>query len=139
VSVAVAPTAPQSLTGPTTLTQNCNQFDQSNPVQPFSVVIDNSRSTVASTYHVIISDPLPIAPDRSTPIPSSTTRYWAVADSPSGNLPPRQRVSIAISPLSTLCQGMPPGTPIEDFHVFVTYGGAATVTVTDSVSPQVIG
>jgi hypothetical protein len=132
-------TMPQSQTGLTTLTHSCNQFDRSNPVQPFLIVLDNSRSTIPSAYQVTISDLPPIAPHESPPTPSSSPIYWAQADAPSGNLPAGRSVSITITPLSTLCQGLPPGTLTQDFHVRITYGGATSVTVTDSIGPQVVG
>jgi hypothetical protein len=135
VHVAVSPTAPTSQTGLLTLGQSCNQFNRSNPVQPFDIVLDNSKSTMTGNYEVIVIDMAPPPPGLLARAPSSSPVYWAQADVPRGILPPKQSVVITITPLSTLCQGMTPRLLSRDFHIFVLYGGSL-VTITDSIASQ---
>jgi hypothetical protein len=136
--VVVAATAPQSQVSATTLTQSCNQFDTSNPVQPFGVVL-NSSSTVDAMYSVSITDPAPSGGGQPTPTPPGTAPYWAQTNTPNGTLPAGQSVRLIITPLGTLCAGMPPGVPPQAFHVVVRYGGPNAVTLTDVITPQVLG
>jgi hypothetical protein len=134
VVVSVQAAAPQSKTGDTALVQSCD--NSSNPVQPFTLLLDGSQGTAESPYSILISDPPPDQGGQVTPTPGGPP-IWATADASSGTIPPAGQPRVIITPAADLCAGVSPNTTV-DLHIVVQLP-AGDVTITDSVQgPTVI-
>jgi hypothetical protein len=133
VAVSVQTASTQSKTSDTTLTQDCGST--TNPVQPFTILLDGSQGTAESPFQILISDPPPDQGGTVTPTPGGPPT-WATADISSGSIPPAGQTQVTITPVANLCQGVPPNTTV-DLHVVVRLP-AGDVTIADSVQGPVL-
>jgi hypothetical protein len=104
-----------------TTTLQCNGLA---PLDPVTLVLDNSHSTISVDWWIQITDTTP-----------DGKLVWASGTPPYGTLPAGQSATVALDPDPTLCTALLKATSPVTYHATVFYGGVGGFDVSVVVVP----